>query len=132
MDRPGFDLSDRTAVGTGLVAGVALPLVQYAFWRFLPTIAAPGGDPGIGMALFVAVGVVIPAGAIAALFEDSPTAGLTGTGTYPLAALAAAAVLPMPAWFLPGVVVTAVVFGVAVLLGGIPGEVTGSGGEAGE
>jgi len=119
-ERAGSVAAFDADAATGVVVGTAIPVVQYVLWQLV--VDGPFTGSGVAslraeMALFFAIGVVVPAGGIAALYEDSPLAGTVGTVTYLLVGLVVASTFGLPEWVLGAIPWVVVVLVIAAALG---------------
>jgi hypothetical protein len=109
--------ADATAAAVGLVGGTAIPVVQWVLWEWCidGPLEVPAADGRLEaeMALFVAIGVAVPAGGVALLYRDDPLSGAVGAAATVAVSLVLPSLVAIPWWFGPGLV------GAALLLGAV-------------
>lgn len=107
------------AAAVGVVAGAIVLCLQYVAWSLfvggplsIPEVGSPAAEP----AVFVAVGVALPAGAVALLFDDDARSGVATAATVLAGGPLVDAVFALPPWQFEGVLGAAVVLAVVVFL----------------
>jgi CBS-domain-containing membrane protein len=126
-DATGGRLAGETvsAVATGVLGGAIVLFLQVVAWVSFtggPIAVPTGGDPAAEMAVFVAVGVALPAGGVALLYDDAPPSGAAAAGTVLLGPPVVSLGFSLPPWQFEGLLGGAVILATAAVLERARGE----------
>jgi hypothetical protein len=116
-----------SAVAAGVLGGGIVLFLQVVAWTSFtggPIAVPTGGDPAAEMAVFVAVGVALPAGGVALLYDDAPPSGLAAAGTVLLGPPVVSLGFSLPPWQFEGLLGAAVILAAAAVLERAGGEST--------